>query len=275
VDTIRGHKAIQHGGGIEGFNTELAYYPDDNLTVVVLGNVNGGAPGEIATKLAALSHGETVTLPSERKEITLDSTVLKRYVGAYRMASGVNLITLEGNQLFSKLGNQPAVPIFPESRSMFFLKVVDAEVEFSRNDNQGRPTQLILHQGGRDMVATRLDDAESRRIADAAAASARRFKDQTPAPGGEAALRSMIDGLRLGKPNYDRLSPGLAEATRQQLPQIQSMLDQLGALQSMSFTGVGPGGADIYQVKFEHGSLEYRIWLGPDGKVESANYRRQ
>ena len=52
------------------------------------------------------------------------------------------------------------------------------------------------------------------------------------------------------------------------------MFDQLGALQSLSFTGVGPGGADIYQVKFEHGSLEYRIWLGPDGKVENANYRR-
>ncbi|MBN1471224.1 MAG: hypothetical protein JW925_05555 [Syntrophaceae bacterium] len=28
-----GHKVIQHGGGIQGFNTQLAYYPDNKLTV--------------------------------------------------------------------------------------------------------------------------------------------------------------------------------------------------------------------------------------------------
>ena len=96
VDTVGGHKIMDHGGGIEGFNTELAYYPDDKLIVAVLGNVNGNAPQEIARKLAAVNRGETVTLPSERKEITLDTKVLSRYVGAYQMAQGpAMLITLE------------------------------------------------------------------------------------------------------------------------------------------------------------------------------------
>jgi CubicO group peptidase (beta-lactamase class C family) len=36
VHTVNGHKVIEHGGGIEGFNTELAYYPEDKMTVVVL-----------------------------------------------------------------------------------------------------------------------------------------------------------------------------------------------------------------------------------------------
>jgi len=274
VKTAGGHKLIDHGGGIQGFNTELAYYPDDKLTVVALGNVNGAAPGEIATKLAALSHGETVSLPGERKEITLESKALSHNVGAYQMASGANmLITLENNQLSAKLANQPAFAIFPETQTMFFLKVVDAQIEFTKNDDQGRPTELILHQNGRDMPAKRLDDAGTKRIADAAAAFAKRFKDQTAAPGSEAALRRMIEDLRLGKPNYGLMSPGLADITRQQLPQLQSMIVDLGALQSVTFKGVGPGGADIYQVKFEKGSLEYRIWLAPDGKIESANVR--
>jgi hypothetical protein len=132
------------------------------------------------------------------------------------MASGVNmLITLENNQLFSKSGNQSAIPIFPESQTLFFAKVVDAELEFAKDDDQGRPSQLILHQNGRDMPAKRLDDAESQRIADAAAAFSKRFKDQMP-PGSEAALRKMIEELRLGKPNYCLMSPGLAAARRQQ-----------------------------------------------------------
>jgi CubicO group peptidase (beta-lactamase class C family) len=204
VETAGGHKVIEHGGGIEGFNTELAYYPDDKLTVVVLGNVNGGAPGDIARKLAAIAHGETVKLQSERKEITLDPKVLARYVGAYQMAPGVNmLVTLENNQLFTKLGNQQAIPIFAESQTMFFPKVVDAELEFTKDDEQGRPTEMILHQNGRDQSAKRLDDAEFKRAADAAAAFAKRFKDQTPSAGSEAALRRLIEDLRLGKPNYD------------------------------------------------------------------------
>jgi CubicO group peptidase (beta-lactamase class C family) len=275
VDTAGGHKVIEHGGGIEGFVTELEYYPDDKLTVVVLENVNGAAPpGEIAKKLAALALGETVKLPGERKEITLDSKALSRYVGAYQLAQGpAMLITLEGNQLVSKLDNQGAVPIFPESETMFFLKVVDAQIEFPKDDAQGKPSQLTLHQNGRDIPAKRLDDAEAKRLADAAAADGKRFKDQTAAPGSEAALRKMIEDVRLGKPDYDTMSSALAAATRQQLPQLQSTVTQLGTIQSMTFKGVGPAGPDIYQVKFENGSLEYRIRIAPDGKVESANVR--
>jgi hypothetical protein len=183
------------------------------------------------------------------------------------MAMGVNmLVTLDNNQLSTKLGTQPAVPVYPESETMFFLKVVDAQVEFP-NANE-----MILHQGGRDMTGKRLSDAETKQAVDAAAATAKRIKDQTPAPGSEAALRRLIEESRLGKPDYSRMSEGLATATRQQLPNIQSILAEKGALQSLTFKAVGPLGPDIYEAKFENGSLEYRIWLSPDGKIESANF---
>jgi CubicO group peptidase (beta-lactamase class C family) len=44
VDTVNGHKVIDRGGGIEGFNAFLAYYPEDKLTVVALSNLNGTHP---------------------------------------------------------------------------------------------------------------------------------------------------------------------------------------------------------------------------------------
>jgi CubicO group peptidase (beta-lactamase class C family) len=276
LDSAGGHKMIDHGGGIEGFNTELAYYPDDKLTVVVLGNVNGSAPQEIARKLAAVNHGETVTLPGERKEITLDTKVLNRYVGAYQMAQGpAMLITLKDNQLSEKLGNQPALPIFPQSESTFFLKVVDAQIEFPKEESGEHASQLTLHQNGRDIVAKRVDEIEAKRLADGAAAAAKRFKDQTAAPGSEAALRKLVEGFRVGNPDYDLMSSNFAAITRQQLAQLQTTISDLGAVQSMSFKGVGPGGADIYEVKFEKGVLECRIALGVDGKVEGAGIRPQ
>jgi hypothetical protein len=36
---------------------------------------------------------------------------------------------------------------------------------------------------------------------------------------------------------------------------------------------VGQGGADIYEVKFERGSSEWRITLEPDGKVGGVLFR--
>jgi len=230
VRTQDGRKQIRHNGGIQGFNTSMAYYPESKVVVIVLANVNGTTPDAMLPKLAAVAHGE------------------------------------------EKLGNQQAFPIFPESETVFFLKVVDAQIEFP-GDSKSPSSRLILHQNGRDLTAKRLDDAEAKKVTDAAAAFDKRFKDQTAAPGSEAALRRIIEELRAGKPNYDAMSSGLADVTRQQLQQVQSTIVGLGAVQKMKFTGVGPGGADIYRVQFEKGVLEYRSWLGLDGKVESANLR--
>jgi hypothetical protein len=52
----------------------------------------------------------------------------------------------------------------------------------------------------------------------------------------------MVEELRMGKPNYDLMSPDPADVARQQLPGL-------------------------------HGWLDYRVWLRPDGKVNSANVR--
>ncbi len=153
VRTARGYTVIGHGGGIEGFNTQLAYDPDRKLTVIVLGNLNGGAPDEIARQLMSLLHGEQVVLSSERKEITVATDVLRQYVGAYQLTPTFSIvITLEGNRLMSQATNQPALPLFPESETSFFLKAVDAQIEFAKND-KGEVTSLTLRQGGNEMKA--------------------------------------------------------------------------------------------------------------------------
>jgi CubicO group peptidase (beta-lactamase class C family) len=155
VHTANGHKLIEHGGGIEGFNTSLAYYPEDKLTVVVLANLNGQVPEAIASKLAAVAHGENAVLPAERKEITVSPAILGKYVGTYELMPNFDLVmTLEGGQLMTQATGQQKFPLFAESETKFFLKVVDAEVEFFKND-KGEVTNLVLHQGGHDTKGTK------------------------------------------------------------------------------------------------------------------------
>ena len=158
VRTVSGRKVIDHGGGIEGFNTFLAYYPEDKLTVVALANLNGDAPDQIVRRLAAVAHGEKVELPSERKEITVAPKILEQYVGTYQLAPKIDMmITLEGGQLISQVSGQGKVPLFATSETKFFPKVVDAEIEFGKDD-KGAVAYLVLHQGGRDMKAPRTSD---------------------------------------------------------------------------------------------------------------------
>lgn len=156
VRTTEGHKVIDHGGGIEGFNTHLAYYPEDKLTIAVLANLNGLAASDIARKLGELAHGQLVQLTSERKEIALPVATLAGYVGTYELAPRVNImITLAGNQLMAQLSGQGKLPLFAQSEKLFFLKAVDAQFEFGKDE---KGAYAILHQNGRDRKAIKKSD---------------------------------------------------------------------------------------------------------------------
>jgi hypothetical protein len=172
-------------------------------------------------------------------------------------------VSREGNQLFVQATNQPRGAVYPKSGAEFFSKVVDAQFTFE-TDAQGRATALVLHQGGRDQHAQRIDEAEAKRLADYIA---QHFKDQKANPGSEASIRRQIETLQRRQPNLEEFTPGLAEIARPQMPHVEDLIASLGSLQSVVFKSVGPGGADIYNLKFEHGALEWRIFLDAQGKV--------
>ena len=69
------------------------------------------------------------------------------------------------------------------------------------------------------------------------------------------------------------MSVALAAKVRRQIAQIHPMLKALGAVELIFFRGVGPGGYDIYGVKFANGSAEVRLLLGAEGKVDDVIFR--
>ena len=155
VATKNGRKQIAHGGGIEGFNTSMTYFPEEKLVVIVLANINGPFADTIDNQLAQVIHGEKVVLAAERKEVSVSQDILRKYVGTYELAPDFSLVmTFENGQLMSQATNQNKNPLFAESESRFFLKVVDAQVEFFKND-KGEVTHLLLYQGGREMKGMR------------------------------------------------------------------------------------------------------------------------
>ena len=88
-----------------------------------------------------------------KKEIQLELETLKQFIGNYEIAPGFNIvITLEDKQLMAQATGQPKFPIFAESPTKFFLKAVDAEIEFFKNDND-QFESFILYQAGQEIPA--------------------------------------------------------------------------------------------------------------------------
>jgi hypothetical protein len=204
---------------------------------------------------------------AERQAIHVSASILDRYVGFYQLSErAIMTISRNGDQLISRLSGQRDVPLYGESKTEFFAKVVNAQISFITNES-GTAESLVLHQNGRDIPMKRIDATEAKRIEDLLAA---KLKSQSPSPGTEPALRRLIEGLRAGKPSYEEMGPELAEATRQQLANLHSDIGEAGPIQSIRFIGIGSGGADVYFVQHEHRTMYWRIGLDSDGKISMA-----
>lgn len=86
--------------------------------------------------------------PQVRTEIAVDAALLDDYVGKYELAPSVviSVVSRDG-QLYAQLAGQAAYPVFAYEQDRFFYKVVDAQLQFERDEN-GEVDVVVLHQGG-------------------------------------------------------------------------------------------------------------------------------
>jgi hypothetical protein len=88
-----------------------------------------------------------------------------------------------------------------------------------------------------------------------------------PAAGSEELLRSYIEDVRRGEPDYARMTPEVAAQTRRNLALDRAILTRLGPLRAVSFRGATAIGSDVYMAHFANGSAEWRIALVRGGMI--------
>jgi D-alanyl-D-alanine carboxypeptidase len=152
LDSWHKHKQVGHGGGINGFNTYFARFPDDDATVIVLSNNESGGAGAVAKAVSGILFGETVEIPVERKVISLDTKILARYVGKYQTGPMLMTITNENGHLMIEPKGQGKLELLPLSENTFFVKPVDADVAFDLTKKE-----MQLKQGGHTEVGKRIE----------------------------------------------------------------------------------------------------------------------
>lgn len=156
ISTQFNHRVIRHSGGIEGFASHIARYPDDKVSIIVLSNLSVAPAFKISRDLAAIVFGEKYDVPKEGQVIKVDPPIYEAYVGQYEMApNNIVTITKEGDRLMMQFSGRPKVELFPESETEFFRKVVDLPITFVKNE-KGRVSQMTLHVDGEDIRAKKI-----------------------------------------------------------------------------------------------------------------------
>lgn len=140
-----GDTVIAHNGGTAGYLSFTGFDRRRGVGVVVLTNTVNGIDDLGMHLLAGLP---LAPLPVARTEITLSPEALDRFVGDYPLApTFVMAVRRDGAVLTLQATGQPAFRIFPEAPTKFFLKVVDAQLEFE-TDATGAVTGVVLVQNG-------------------------------------------------------------------------------------------------------------------------------
>ncbi len=209
--------------------------------------------------------------------IEADAKPLDSYVGWYQLAPNrVLTVTRDGDRMVVQETGRAKFVVAAHGADAFSSNHDDLVI-FLR-DGQAKVSQVLLQEptsGAR--LAPRVDVAKARMIEEEFARRIAevpdRFREQAPLPGSKEAILRGIADMQRGAPNYDRMSASLAAKVRREASQTQSMFKALGAVESIFFRGVGPGGYDIYGVKFANGFAEFRLLLGADGKADDVIFR--
>lgn len=146
VFTRFGRAAIGHDGRVAGYASDLAHYPDEELTVAILSNVESVARDEIRQLVAAAVFGEDYALEAPR-EFASPPTNLAAYAGQY--AFGPNFmvsISVSNGRLLARANQGGFSELTPLKNGDWFSRMLYATVRFEP-DADGAVSQLVWGAG--------------------------------------------------------------------------------------------------------------------------------
>jgi D-alanyl-D-alanine carboxypeptidase len=141
-------KSYGHTGGIDGFRSFLAYFPEDKLTVSVLSNGLNYNNNDILLAMLDTYFGKEIAIPTFTT-VGLSSEELDRYVGDYT-SDQIPLkfsFVKDGERLVAKPSGQPDTVLEATGLHTFEFKPVNAVFVFDPEKGE-----VLLKQGGQSFT---------------------------------------------------------------------------------------------------------------------------
>ncbi len=268
-------KYFMHGGSNVGYQCFLVAYEDGEGAVVMTNSDSGGYLMFEVLRTISHIYGWPDFNPPTRKLASVKPAVLDSLIGAYRLdENSVFLVRKQDDTLVGHVvGNRPA-PLAPSSGLELFALDEDMVATFTAAAD-GRIASVRHRLNGWERSGPRMAESEAHKVLAGIERTDRRIKEQKADPRSEDALRELIGGLVKANPNYDRLTPQMAEITRQELPRLQQIFAGFGALKNLKFMRVTDSGADEYDADFENAALKLFIFLNEEGRILGSHFERR
>jgi CubicO group peptidase (beta-lactamase class C family) len=143
---------------IKAWQKDNFFVAEDEMQTVEFSRNSKGQVEKLITKsrIAVETWNKTDKPVPNPDGIKVDEKILDKYIGTYEVMPDFTIeVTREQNRIFVQATKQEKLEIFAETETKFFLKVVDAQVEFV-TDATGKASKLILTQNGRSTEAKRI-----------------------------------------------------------------------------------------------------------------------
>jgi D-alanyl-D-alanine carboxypeptidase len=137
-------KAFGHNGGIDGFGSNLAYFPEDHLAIAYCTNGMVYPMNDILIGVLSIFFNKDYKIPTF-KTITLKSNELDKYLGIYSSPQLPLKITItkENTTLMAQATGQSSFPLEATEKDKFKYDMAGIIIEFNPAKNE-----LTLKQGG-------------------------------------------------------------------------------------------------------------------------------
>jgi len=113
VTTYKGLREVSHGGSTAGYQTFLARFPSERLSVAVLSNVTASGPAGLARQVADIYLAGKIKEPTLPVAAAVPAETLKKYVGVFRepLTGAATRVVLDNDGKTLRVGGQPLVPL--------------------------------------------------------------------------------------------------------------------------------------------------------------------
>jgi CubicO group peptidase (beta-lactamase class C family) len=140
-----GKKYVKHSGGYPGYMSEFIYYPDENLTIVLLNNFGTYDQNvwAVGMGMSSIVFGLPYDNWKDRNEVSVEETLLQSYAGTYINGKHKIVIKVNDNKLHIVIPGLREMQLHSENDNDFFLRDFNTSLRFSNNI-------LTIHEHGQD-----------------------------------------------------------------------------------------------------------------------------
>jgi len=150
IQTRLGRAVQWHRGNVQGFVSVIVRFPDSDLFLAVLSNIERSEVLAVAMELAAIALGEPYEVPLARVAAPINAAAFDSFLGSYRAHDNpedVFTLRRDGDRLLIDIKGAGAFEVLPWSTVRLFARGFEWDITLVP-DTEGRLTNILRRRDG-------------------------------------------------------------------------------------------------------------------------------